>query len=165
MFLPELPEGLGLEGYIILAGTLILLLQLVVSPLLKILGFGKIGIVAGKCILISSITSAICHDTLNCTELTSSLTHYPFFLRIHCSQGSVPFADRSLRKHFCHFTECRNGRIWSKSDCRRIDGCWTFDCVCWCCACRLVEVEDWIMMGFTGFLALCPCWMIASNNL
>ncbi|KAK3487964.1 uncharacterized protein B0T23DRAFT_219475 [Neurospora hispaniola] len=45
---PELPEGLGLEGYIILAGTLIILLQLVVSPLLKILGFGKIGIVAGS---------------------------------------------------------------------------------------------------------------------
>lgn len=81
MFLPELPEGLGWppmflpelpdEGYIILVGTLILLLQLVVTPLL---------IDAGKCILISSITSAICYDTLNCTDLTSSLIHHPFFL-------------------------------------------------------------------------------------
>ncbi|KAL0472088.1 hypothetical protein QR685DRAFT_521013 [Neurospora intermedia] len=48
MFHPKLPEGLGLGGNIIRAGTLILLSKLVVSPLLMILGFGKIGIVAGS---------------------------------------------------------------------------------------------------------------------
>ena len=109
-----------------IAGTLVTFFPgLVIGPLLNLIGFGKLGIIAGQYRIESQfhvINSMLTHHLLCC-------------LRFSCSQDSLMYTDHYFTKPLRHSAQCGDGRVWCWYYCWHSEGCWIVDCGCWysCC--------------------------------